>query len=91
MTGQYPWKDASDPLHLKDMVCNQEIDFSIIKIEKARDLLSRILEKDPTKRATIYELIEHPWITNDGLSPKKLELSNLNFGDLDRTHKKQMS
>ena len=39
MTGVYPWKDATNPLHLKEMVCNQEIDFSLIKIEKERDVI----------------------------------------------------
>jgi hypothetical protein len=57
MTGVYPWKNAANPLHLKEMVCNQEIDFSLIKIGKARDLISRILEKDSAKRATIFELV----------------------------------
>ena len=66
MTGVYPWKKAVNPLHLKEMVCTQDIDFSLIKIEKARDLIKRILEKDPAKRATIKELVQHPWITNDG-------------------------
>ena len=32
----------------------------------ARSVIRKILEKDPVKRATIKELVQHPWITNDG-------------------------
>lgn len=31
LTGEYPWKKAANPLHLKEMVCNQSIDFTSIK------------------------------------------------------------
>lgn len=27
MTGAYPWKNATNPMNLKEMVCSQEIDF----------------------------------------------------------------
>ena len=32
LTGEYPWK-ATHPLQLKEMVCGQDIDFSLIKNE----------------------------------------------------------
>ena len=31
LTGDYPWKNAANPLHLKEMVCQQDIDFTSIK------------------------------------------------------------
>ncbi|MCJ1307564.1 hypothetical protein MMC25_001211 [Agyrium rufum] len=33
------------------------------------DLLHRLLEKDPSKRITIPELREHPWVTKDRMDP----------------------
>lgn len=53
MTGEYPWKNPKNPLDLKDKVCNHEIDFSLIKSDKAYHLMTRILCKDPAKRATL--------------------------------------
>jgi len=35
--------------------------------EDARDFLEKCLEFDQTERATAEQLIEHPWITRDGL------------------------
>jgi serine/threonine protein kinase len=57
LTGDYPWKNAANPLHLKEMVCEQIIDFSEIRNEQAKDLISSLLEKDQEKRATLPKLI----------------------------------
>lgn len=38
------------------------IDFPISK--EARDLITKMLEFDPTKRITIEEIYEHPWFTS---------------------------
>ena len=65
ITGEYPWKNIKSKIHLMDLVCNQKIDFSIIKNEKARDLMTKILEKQPEKRATLQELIDHEWMNNE--------------------------
>ena len=64
LTGEYPWK-ATNPLQLYEEVCGQEIDFSLIKDDHARDLISKVLNKDPQKRATLNQMFEHPWITNN--------------------------
>jgi serine/threonine protein kinase len=64
----YPWK-ATNPIQLFEEVCGQEIDFSLIKDDQARDLISKVLIKDPEKRATLNQMFEHPWITNN--DPKK--------------------
>ena len=53
---------------------NYELQYSIInknpkKIKKisseARDLLNGLLNKDPTKRLTIDEILNHPWLKKD--------------------------
>lgn len=46
LTGEYPWKNPKDPLHLKEMVLNQPVNFLLIKNIQARDLISSLLEKD---------------------------------------------
>ena len=65
LTGEYPWK-ATSPLELKDQVCNQSIDFSLIKNDLAQDLLKKVLNKDPEKRASLDYMLSHPWITKKG-------------------------
>ncbi|RAK71583.1 putative calcium/calmodulin dependent protein kinase [Aspergillus fijiensis CBS 313.89] len=52
------------------VVCEEETD------DNFRDLISRILEKDPTKRIPMHELREHPWVTKDGLDPLLSETEN---------------
>ncbi|KAG2412695.1 hypothetical protein HFD88_010252 [Aspergillus terreus] len=52
------------------VVCEGETD------EKFKDLMSRILEKDPNKRITMAELRAHPWVTRDGLDPLLPESEN---------------
>lgn len=32
----------------------------------ARDLLGRLLDVDPSRRATLPELLAHPWVTGAG-------------------------
>ena len=66
LTGDYPWKGAKDPLHLREIILNQNIDFQPIKNEMARDLISQMLQKDPSKRASLDNLSKHPWVTING-------------------------
>ncbi|KAL2272329.1 hypothetical protein FJTKL_06941 [Diaporthe vaccinii] len=37
--------------------------------ENFRDLISRLMEKDPEQRITMPEIREHPWVTRDGTDP----------------------
>ncbi|KAJ4391835.1 hypothetical protein N0V93_005455 [Gnomoniopsis smithogilvyi] len=34
-----------------------------------KDLLMRLMEKDPTQRITMAEIREHPWVTKEGVDP----------------------
>ena len=38
------------------------------------NLLKRMLDKDPDKRAGIYEIISDPWVTDSGLCHVDLDL-----------------
>ncbi|KAB2031236.1 hypothetical protein Goshw_005218 [Gossypium schwendimanii] len=39
--------------------------------ESAKDLLRKMLERDPQKRITAYEVLCHPWIVDDRVAPDK--------------------
>ena len=39
ITGQYPCEDAANPLHLKELILEREINFQLIKSTGARKLL----------------------------------------------------
>ncbi|OIV95538.1 hypothetical protein TanjilG_10926 [Lupinus angustifolius] len=39
--------------------------------EPARDLVSKMLNSDPKQRLTAYEVLNHPWIKEDGEAPDK--------------------
>ncbi|KAJ1524028.1 hypothetical protein ONE63_010569 [Megalurothrips usitatus] len=41
-----------------------------------KDLISRLLAKDPAQRATLPEVKEHPWVTADGADPLPSEEEN---------------
>ncbi|QKX60849.1 uncharacterized protein TRUGW13939_07995 [Talaromyces rugulosus] len=41
-----------------------------------KDLMHRILEKDPAKRITMQELRNHPWVTKNGADPLLSEEEN---------------
>jgi serine/threonine protein kinase len=39
---------------------------------EGKDLISKLLVKDPSKRIKIKDVLDHKWITNDDLSIKEL-------------------
>ena len=66
MAGFYPWQDATNPIYLKDLILNREINFDSIKNTEAQELLKRILNKNPQNRASLEEILESPWVTQNG-------------------------
>lgn len=60
-----PFTAPSTPL-LYEKIISTEPDYSQIEDEKLVNLLKLIFIKDPTQRATIQQIIEHPWMTNNG-------------------------
>ncbi|KAL4753803.1 hypothetical protein BDW72DRAFT_201265 [Aspergillus terricola var. indicus] len=66
--GKLPFEEHSiidlyDAIKNRPIVCEGETD------EAFRDLMLRILEKDPTKRIQMDDLREHPWVTKNGMDP----------------------
>ena len=67
LTGEPPFNGNTDEEILEN-VRNGYVDFSTSIFqeisEEAKDLLSKLLEKNPSKRISAVEALEHPWITN---------------------------
>lgn len=48
------------------MVVNGDINFDIVTHEPAKNLLKKILRKDHTERASLKEIFQDDWVTNNG-------------------------
>jgi serine/threonine protein kinase len=46
---------------LNKMILDSTIEFKDTVSEEARDLMVRMLQKNPNKRLTAIETLEHPW------------------------------
>ncbi|KAJ5736545.1 Calcium/calmodulin-dependent protein kinase kinase cmkC [Penicillium malachiteum] len=73
--GRLPFEKSSifelyESIRNDPVVCENELD------ERFEDLMSRLLEKDPSKRIGMQELREHPWVTMDGADPLLSEEEN---------------
>lgn len=44
--------------------------------DSAKDLIQRLMEKDPKKRLTAYEMLQHPWIRGETATTEKMEDSD---------------
>ena len=88
ITGHYPCEDATNALHLKDLILGRDINFNLIKNKGARELLKKILQNDPNKRATIEDIQNDPWVMESG-SPNVNEVEfyrddDNGFGNINR-------
>jgi len=66
LCGKFPTHKASNLLALKEAITTEEPDFSLIKNENARNIIKKMLMKNPDERATLYDVIKSDWITNKG-------------------------
>ncbi|KFY21387.1 hypothetical protein V493_07434, partial [Pseudogymnoascus sp. VKM F-4281 (FW-2241)] len=66
--GHIPFENTGI-LELYEAIKNDEVDCTGVDDPNFVDLIRRILEKDPSKRITMDELREHPWVTKDGTDP----------------------
>ena len=55
-------------MQLADKIKNQPPELDLLGEGKhqLKALLTRIFEKDPERRITIYDLLDDPWVTSDG-------------------------
>ncbi|KAL9128675.1 MAG: hypothetical protein Q9217_002703 [Psora testacea] len=68
--GQIPFEQAG-VLQLYESIKRDEVDLDTKGEigENFKDLMHRLLEKDPAKRIKMPELREHPWVTKGGKDP----------------------
>ncbi|THH10770.1 hypothetical protein EW146_g8267 [Bondarzewia mesenterica] len=60
--GALPFDDDNDTV-MRDKVIKAEFEDPEWLSEDVRDLLKHVLQKDPTKRMTIRQILAHPWFT----------------------------
>jgi [calcium/calmodulin-dependent protein kinase] kinase len=85
LAGRFPAHDATNPLELKDIVCNQDVDYSYIKSEGAKNLLQKMMIKDPEKRATLDDILDDQWVTECN---ETIDLDQAEIAEQDNTGKK---
>ncbi|RDW61889.1 putative calcium/calmodulin dependent protein kinase [Aspergillus mulundensis] len=66
--GKLPFQEQSI-IDLYEAIKNGPIAFEGENDDAFRDLMLRILEKDPAKRIQMDDLREHPWVTKNGMDP----------------------
>ncbi|KAF9119348.1 hypothetical protein BGW39_000372 [Mortierella sp. 14UC] len=66
--GRLPFKSGMS-LELQKMINEDEPDLGDEQDPRFRTTITRLLEKDPSKRMTIDELRNDPWLTDDGHQP----------------------
>jgi [calcium/calmodulin-dependent protein kinase] kinase len=88
--GRLPFEQAKNIFHLKELVVDHPLDFSPVKDERGKDLIMKMLEKDPEVRFTIDDIIRHDWVTDGGkiiLDLERVEVfrhGKEGFGNLNR-------
>ncbi|XP_026313487.1 calcium/calmodulin-dependent protein kinase kinase 1 isoform X2 [Hyposmocoma kahamanoa] len=77
LTGRVPWT-ASSPADLQRKVQNEPLLYPAKPVisRSVKHLLGRMLDKDPSTRATMQEIKEHEWVTAGGTDPLPSEQEN---------------
>ncbi|XP_061197080.1 calcium/calmodulin-dependent protein kinase kinase 1-like isoform X1 [Saccostrea echinata] len=75
--GRCPFEDDF-PLSLHKKIMNDPVKFpeKPVLSEELKDLILKMLDKNPNTRITLPEIKEHPWVTRDGEEPLPTEEEN---------------
>lgn len=88
--GKLPFFDVTDDdfflsqfFKIANQIQHEEVFFDPkIKISKeSKDLISHCLDKDPKKRYTIDEVLDHPWLKSCYNDPDLIRIENTNCGN----------
>ena len=74
LTGSFPFWDSVQNISLQQVwqaILVKKIDLDSKKLkdsitDDARDLLKRLLRRDPAKRMTALQALDHPWVKEGG-------------------------
>ena len=77
LTNKYPFFDKNQ-FALPNIVKNDDPKLELLGEgrEELKSLFRKIFEKDPDKRIDIYELLDDPWVNDNGLNLVDLDMSN---------------
>ena len=73
-----------DRIRLGDYRFNQSV-WSVVS-DNAKDLIRKLLQKDPSKRLKVDDIFDHPWIASQHYLLHKLYLKMLSKSDLEIQH-----
>lgn len=78
VTGKVPWDGAGSIIGVQAAVRSEPLRFPEKPrlSDSLRDLISRMLAKDPARRMSLAEIKEHRWLTNNGEEPLPNEADN---------------
>lgn len=74
MFKKYPFTASNIPA-LYNKIIHEEPDFPADSNQLLVQFLKRIFVKDPDQRITLHEIIQHDWITSNGIQPLPILLS----------------
>lgn len=78
VTGRIPWDGAGSIIGVQAAIRSEPLKFpeKPALSQSLRELISRMLAKDPAERITLSEMKEHVWLTNRGAEPLPIEADN---------------
>ncbi|XP_026666582.1 probable serine/threonine-protein kinase dyrk2 isoform X2 [Ceratina calcarata] len=78
VTGRIPWDGAGSIIGVQAAIRTEPLRFPERPAlsEDLRELITKMLAKDPTERITLAEMKEHAWLTNRGVEPLPSESEN---------------
>lgn len=78
VTGSLPWNGCGSVGSVYAAARSENLRFPEAPSvsEDLRDLITRMLVKDPTKRISLPEMKQHAWLTNRGVKPLPSEADN---------------
>ncbi|XP_006620149.1 probable serine/threonine-protein kinase dyrk2 isoform X1 [Apis dorsata] len=78
VTGRIPWDGAGSIIGVQAAIRSEPLKFpeKPALSQSLRELISKMLAKDPAERITLSEMKEHVWLTNRGAEPLPIEADN---------------
>lgn len=78
VTGRIPWDGAGSIIGVQAAIRSEPLKFpeKPALSRNLRELISKMLAKDPAERITLSEMKEHVWLTNHGAEPLPIEADN---------------
>mmetsp|Transcript_13468 Transcript_13468/g.18450 ORF Transcript_13468/g.18450 Transcript_13468/m.18450 type:complete len:211 (+) Transcript_13468:1032-1664(+) len=75
LTNRYPW-EGKQLMALAEKIKNDPPDFDLLGPGRAdlKELLEKVFNKNPLERIDIYDLVDHAWVTDNGVNLVDLDM-----------------